>query len=59
MSEKDNRQWWRKKTNWGLILIGLSKTMTYFEITAPFTPVLETVGMILTGYGIADRVTKK
>ena len=55
--EIKKRPWWKKKTNMGLILLGISKTMTFFEVTAPFSPALEAIGMILAGYGIADRVS--
>ena len=59
MPTKNERAWWKKKTNWGLFLIGAGKTMTYFPVTMPFAPIAETLGMILAGYGIADRAGKK
>lgn len=59
MTEEKKRPWWKKKTNIGLILLGISKTFLFFPVTAPFSPILETVGMILTGYGIANRIERK
>lgn len=58
-AEKKERAWYWKKTNWGLFLLAAGKTMTYFPVTMPFAPIIETVGTLLAGYGIADRVSKK
>ena len=58
-TKNEERPWWKKKTNRGLILIAIGKTMTYFPVTLPFAVLVETAGMILAGYGISDRVSKK
>ena len=70
--KKDMRPWWRKKTNWGLLTLGAAGTLAavpgapvLFTIgavgvtTTVLATALQTVGTILAGYGIADRVTKK
>ena len=59
MPKNDERPWWKKKTNWGLFLIAAGKTMAFFPATMPFAPIVDGVGMILAGYGVADRITKK
>ena len=55
----DTRPFWKKKTHWGLLLIAIGKTMTYFPVTAPFSPIIEAAGMIFAGYGLGDRISKK
>jgi len=57
--KKVNRPWWKKKTNWGLILYAVGEGMIYFPVTMPFAPIVKVAGTLLAGYGVADRVTKK
>ena len=57
--KKDTRPFWKKKTNWGLLLYAIGETMVFFPVTAPFSPIAKVVGTILAGYGIADRAGKK
>ena len=55
----DKRKWWKKKTNWGIILFVVSKFLYVTPVTLPFAPAVETAGMALAGYGIAKRVENK
>lgn len=59
MSEEKKRQWWQKKTNWGLILYITGQVMAVIPVTAPFSVPVLTVGTVLAGYGIASRVSSK
>jgi len=60
---KDNRPWWKKKTNWGLIIYGIGEGAalcgTVYPPAVPASPILKAIGGILAGFGIADRVAKK
>jgi len=56
---EEKRPWWKKKTNWGLILYVTGQVLSAIPITAPFAAPLLTVGTVLAGYGIANRVSKK
>ena len=53
------RKWYQKKTNWGLLIYAAGEGMSFVPITLPFSPIVKTIGSILAGYGIADRVNKK
>ena len=70
-AKKDTRPWYKKKTNWGLVLLGIGGTLA----AIPAAPVIATIGSvsitttvvstgltyigtIMGGYGIADRVSK-
>ena len=57
--KKDIRHAWKKKTNWGLALYALGQILSIIPVTAPYAPPVITIGSILAGYGIADRVAKK
>ena len=54
----DNRHWWQKKTNWGLIITGLSIPCYLLPFTAPIAPAMNSFGLLLAGYGWVDRKTK-
>ena len=60
---EDKRPWWKKKTNWGLIIYGIGEGAalcgTVLPVVVPAAPILKAIGGILAGFGIADRVTKK
>jgi len=58
MSE-DKRKWWKKKTNWGLIIYATGQILSVIPVTAPYSAPVITIGAILSGYGIANRVSKK
>ncbi len=59
MESKDNRPWYRKKTNLGLIVMSLGAVMQVIPVTALAAPMVYSVGTILAGYGVADRISKK
>jgi len=56
--KKDRRHILKRKTTWGLILFALAKTMVFFPPTLPFAPIVETAGILLTGGGLASRISR-
>lgn len=70
--KKDNRPWWKKKTNRGLLALGIGGVFAaipgapvLFTIgtvgitTGVIATIFNTAGAIIAGYGIGDRVGKK
>jgi len=69
-AKKDTRPWYKKKTNWGLVLLGIGGTLAAIPAapviavgsvvinTTVVSTALTYIGTIMGGYGIADRVSK-
>lgn len=56
---KKKRKWYKKKTNWAIILGIASQAMIMIPITAPFAPWVLKISIALGTYGIADRAGKE
>ena len=70
MSDK-KRPWWKKKTNYGIVAVGISTVLLAFPATtvlATAGPLIITttvvakiiggLGAMITGYGIANRIER-
>jgi hypothetical protein len=55
---KDNRHWWQKRTDWGIIIVGLSLPMYVIPFTMVVAPAVNSFGLLLAGYGYIERKIK-
>jgi hypothetical protein len=55
----DDRSWWQKRTNWGMIFIGLSIILTLANMSAELSKQLHDFGELIAFYGVGHRMTKR
>jgi len=55
----DPRPWWQKRTNWGMIFIGLSIVLTLVRQAAELSQQLHDFGELIAFYGVGHRMTKQ
>ena len=52
------KAWYKSKTKWAGIVLGVGELMKLFPITAPFAPIAEAVAAALGAFGIRDALVK-
>ena len=50
------KPWWKSKTKWAGLALGIAQVMKMYPETAPYVPIAEALASALGAFGIRDAL---